>query len=468
MRAMRAAPAFDKTASFTVASSHFILTVSSLQVWIIADCQVPPSPNKIVKSDTTLTNLPYDILQDIVTMAATSAVTGRRREWKAKQRERVRDGTPVQEACPRQVLVDPAPTNNLVSLMKVSRALYWIAGAEMYSHLSKIDVAEGALGVMYKSKTDLLTHENRTLRIHFHHESECLGRQPSPSSFEQTPVPIRQLHIPVETRDRGICQLFDCPSTLHFLPRTLVLWMTEYCTFNTGLADRYHPHQIKNLVVRLGMPSDWCDWRDSICNQALWFRPFIKTTSVVFIIENRYMWNMSQDDRDLHMGPNPKDDIYLRRDMRYNPEDNLHPWLSRFTSSLIDYCLDPDYAKDVTIVNIGSVKSETLGLAEDYLDLKADFKCERCYTESQFEKMFCAEYDRIYSEQKTGAQQVPKAKFKFIPFREYIQKYESENTLSKDDERYYAEGVVETTGVDGKVYRVCPKCFHQEEEIETK
>ena len=244
--------------------------------------------------------------------------------------------------------------------------------------------------------------------------------------------------------------------------------MNKGCTFNTGLADRYHPYQIENLVVRLEMPSKWCDWLDSTSDQTLWFRPLFKTTSVVFIIENRYNWKMSQEDRGLHMGPNPMDGIYLRRDMRFNPEDNLHPWLSRFTSSLIDYCLDPDYAKDVTIVNIGSVRSETLGLAEDYLDLKAEFKCERCYTESQFEKMFCAEYDMIYSKQKTGIQQVSKAKFRHIPFREYIQKFESEDTLSKDDERYYAKGVDKTKGPDGKVYGTCPKCGHLEEEVENK
>jgi hypothetical protein len=93
----------------------------------------------------TLTDLPYDILQDIVAMAGTSAVTGKRREWKAKDMERVRDGTPVQEARPRQVLVDSAPTNNLVNLMKVSKALYWIAGAEIVPSGSTFTTSRNAL-----------------------------------------------------------------------------------------------------------------------------------------------------------------------------------------------------------------------------------------------------------------------------------------------------------------------------------
>ena len=406
-------------------------------------------------------------------MIATSAVTGRKREWKQKewkgmQWKRGRYDWTVREPFTRGSLVDPAPTNDLVNLMKVSKTLHWIAGAELYSHLSKYDVTEGALEVMFKTKTDLLTHENRTLGIHFHPETECNGRQPSPSSFEQTPIPIRQLHIPVRTRERETCQLFDCPSVLRFLPLTLVLWMKEDCTFNTGLADRYSPYQIKNLVVRLGKPSNWYDLHNSTIGQTPWFRPFIKTKSVVFIIENDYMSAWRPYGPESHMGPNPEDDIYLRRDMRYNPEDNLHPWLSRFTNSLLDFCLDADYAKDITIVNLGSVRSETLGLAEDYLDLKADFKCERCYTESQFEKMFCAQYDRIYSEQKTSPLQVPKAKFRFIPFREYIRSDESANTLSNEVEKYYAKGGDKPAWVDGEVYRACLKCGHPEEEIESR
>lgn len=70
--------------------------------------------------------------------------------------------------------------------------------------------------------------------------------------------------------------------------------------------------------------------------------------------------------------------------------------------SLLEYSLG-DYAKDITVVNIGSIRSETLGLAEEYWKIKADFKCERCYAEKEFEKLFMLKYGKQLSD-RTGSE----------------------------------------------------------------
>ena len=336
--------------------------------------------------------------------------------------------------------------------MKVSRTLHQVAGAKVHSQVSYRDVQQGALQFMYATKTDLLTHVARVIEMGCHNESCCNGIQPRP--FTQTLIPIRHLHLRVESYSRQGCHLFGCPSALRFLPRTLTLSFCRECLFNTALADRFHPYRIENLVVRLGQPSDWDDHHYDIRSGQAWFKPLVKTHSVVFIVGNPYETPFHND----HI-----------RDMRYNPEDNLHPWLSLLKRSLIDYAMDPDYAKDITIVNIGSVGSETLGLAGEYLDMEPDRlsggKCERCFTEREFEKILCTEYDRIHSEHSS---QVPRASFKFIPFREYIRDFDIEDILSKLDEKYYSVRDDERIGENGKVHRACGKCGHSGEKLESK
>lgn len=145
--------------------------------------------------------------------------------------------------------------------------------------------------------------------------------------------------------------------------------------WDVASADTYHPYQIETLVVHLGKPGDWLDTVNNLKNQKTWFRPFVRTKSVVFIIEGDI--NYTQ----------PTDLDRYDRDMRYNPKDNLHPWISRLTDSLVEFCLDPAYAKDITIVNMGVVRSDKLGLKSKWDESPALCFCERCFADNEYKRI---------------------------------------------------------------------------------
>jgi hypothetical protein len=319
--------------------------------------------------------------------------------------------------------------------MRVSKTLNQVAGVNLYSRLCRIDLAEGALRTMTERKAGYLIHG----------QSINMGLSTDTNGLDRASIPIRNLHLRV-TRTMYY-QPFSSPAALQFVPRTLVLWLLGPCKWDTSLADKYHAYQVKNLVVRVGKPSAWEDYLCNIRTDKTWFSPFVRTKSVVFIVDNTYEMYTAREDR--------------RRDVRYNPEDNLHPWVSLFKRSLLEYSLDPDYAKDITIVNIGSIRSETLGLADEYLSIEADFKCEKCYAQNEFEKLFMTDYENRLSQQ-TG--QVDRADFKFIPFCEYLRTYNWRDTLSKHDEEYYLRH-----GSLRKPYQGgCPVCEYPEQKVESK
>jgi len=403
-------------------------------------------------------DLPYEILESIVSLVAGS----QDRKWPQVVFFLPRPG---------QKPVDPGPTNHLCTLMQVSKTLNEVAGSALYSRLTWTDIASGALRIMSPSKIDHLA-QGRNIRLTYHDTGANRGSLFLAESLQPVKdVYLRIFGLPESTRKlSSSCHPVYCPIVQQIIPQTLVVWTRNLhlCTcrcywesncqhlhsYNLAIAKYYHPYPIQNLIVRVGKLSAWNDEGTVIAKIQTWFRSFVKTRSVVFMVDNPYIWNTTKAGR--------------KRDMRYNPEDNLHPWVSMFMKSLLEYSLG-DYAKDITVVNIGSIRSETLGLAEEYWKIKADFKCERCYAEKEFEKLFMLKYGKQLSD-RTGSELRPVANVKFIPFSEYLDTYDWRGTVSRVDEKYYIHEYDERRFVKGRGYirRTCHKCDHPEEELDIK
>jgi len=401
-----------------------------------------------------MTDLPYEILESIVSLVAGSPD----REWQDVVFHLPR---------PRQKLVDPGPTNDIRSLMLVSRTLREVAGRALYSRLNWRDCNQGALRFMSERKVDHLAR-GQNIRLTYHDTGENHG----PDTFDGTLTPIQDVYLRIFGSPEPSRRLFTschpiyCPTARQIIPQTLVVWQMNSCnsvcrweancqhflSWNLTIAEYYHPYPIQNLIVRVGRLSAWGDEYTNPAKIQTWFRSFIKSRSVVFIVDNPYIWTTTKAGR--------------KRDMRYNPEDNLHPWVSIFMKSLLEYSLG-DYAKDITIVNIGSIRSETLGLAEEYWKIKADFKCERCYAEKEFGRLLQHEYDRRFYEQTNPG---VKAQFKFISFWEYFSNYAWKGTVRKVDEKYYIHEFDERryTKRGGYNRRLCHECDHPEGEVDVK
>jgi len=408
--------------------------------------KVPPKENLIVKSSIIIADLPHEILENIISFVAGDPD----RDWE------IRDD---HDFSMRRMLFDPAPTNDILNLIQVSRRLNQLAGAALYCRLNRRDVNEGALDVMSERKVDHLMRGESITKTYYD-----LRHGSGSFEYDGSQAPVRDVQLKVfgaKMQSHSVftsCHPAYCASTRQYIPQTLVFWQKEYRRYHdqwSSLFAKYcYPLPIKKLVVHVGKPSLWEDDGSDIRTAQTWVKSLVPSESVVFIIDNPYVCNTSKEGR--------------MRDMRYNPEDNLHPWVSIFMRTLLEYSLGNN-AKDITVVNIGSIRSEMLGLAENFYKIEADFKCERCHTERELEKLFMLEYGKRLSGQ-TGSEIRPIAKVKFVPFSEYLDTYDWKGTVLRVDERYYIHEYDERRYVKGRGYirRTCHKCDYPEEELDIK
>jgi len=350
-------------------------------------------------------------------------------------------------------------TDILLSLMTTSAAFNHVAGMELYSRLSFLDTNRGALEIKSSKKLEYLSHSQK-LSINTHCTWEGSGQDFAKQKVP--PIKVRNMHLRLNGLSRNVnhhknevCNPFTCLLSRRFLPRALVLWMTQSpfmsCPWNVAAADTFYPYQIDTLVVHLGKPGDWVDAVNNL-NQDTWFRPFVRTKSVVFMIDDNNNYT------------HPKDLDEYDWDMRYNPKDNLHPWISRLTESLIEFCLDPNYAKDITIVNMGVVRSDKLGLKDKWTKSPALCFCERCFAENEYKELFRTKYETACEEhtQQEG-NKVEKANVKFIPMLEYLNTRDWKDHLAYNGEAAYLRPDFEE--INWTHWRsleevICPKCGH--------
>jgi hypothetical protein len=259
-------------------------------------------------------------------------------------------------------VLDTPYTNTLLALMTVSAAFNHVAGLELYSRLSFIDTGRDALGIKSDRKLEYLSHSEK-ISINTHCTWECSGQDFAKQKLP--PIKVRNMHLQLNGLSRNVnhhknevCNPFTCLLSRRFLPQTLVLWMTQSpfmsCPWNVAAADTFHPYQTGTLIVHLGKPGDWVDSINRL-NQKPWFHPFVRSRSVVFMIDD--------DNNYTH----PKDLDRYDWDMRYNPDDNLHPWISRLTESLVEFSL-------ATCQLMNVIFHSALGSADDLRDRSRKFR----------------------------------------------------------------------------------------------